>query len=151
MTESSKCIPIIFDLDNSVLDSDRELLLRAYCKFQKLGHFRFVNTEKIEEVVSVVEKEIFCLPFEVIPENGMVRYAQTITGYRDSTFYIFKIDQKNSFNTAIRDEFPNWPIHYLNFLGQQTYCFYFVDNPKDLAIFASAFSTWASTLDHSID
>ena len=151
MMESNQCIPIFFDLDNSALDSDRELFLRAYRKFQEVGCFPFVNTEKIEEVISVAEKEIFRFPFEVIPENGMIRYAQTITGYRDSTFYIFKIDQKNSFNQAVRNEFPDWKVQHLNFLGQQTYCFYFVDNPKDLAIFASAFSVWASTLDHPID
>lgn len=151
MAESNKSIPVIFNLDDSALDSDRELLLMAYHKFQGTGFFPFANTEKIEEVINAVEKEIFSLPFEVIPENGMIRYAQIITGYRDSIFYILRVDQKNSFNQVIRNKFPNLKVQHLNFLGQQTFCFYFIDNPKDLAILGSVFSEWASNLDHPTD
>jgi len=151
MTENNKRFPIIFNLINSVLDNDCELLLKAYYFFQEIGNFQFVNTEKIEEVINVVEKEILLLPFEIIPENGMIKYAQTITGYRDNTFYIFKVNIENTLNKAIMDQFPNWVFYRLNFINEQDCFFYFIFNKEDFTSFAELFSNWLSEIEPFID
>jgi hypothetical protein len=139
--------PIIFNLVNSVLDDDCELLLKAYRNLQGTGNFNFVNTEKIEEVLNNVEKEILLLPFEVIPEDGMIKYAQTITGYRDDTFYIFKINIENSINKKIMDQFPNWVFYRLNFINEPNCLLYFFLNQKDLSLFGELFSSWLTEID----
>jgi len=145
--ESNDHIPEFFDVDSSISNNNRRLLLEAYNDPKNTGNFILVNTKNLRAVVDTVKRELFRHPFEIVPETGKIKYAQTLYGYRDFQKYIFKIDTRNTFNQEISSHFPNWPVFQLNFPSRPTYCFYFILNQKDLARFATLFSNWLSKID----
>jgi len=110
---------------------------------QGRGTLSFVDTKNLKEVIRIVEQELFCFPFEIVPESGEIKYAQTLFGHRDSQRYIFKIDSRNSFNLEIKKILPNLPVKSLTVPNQGTFNFYFILSPEELVIFISGFSRWA--------
>jgi len=153
MTESKKRIPIIFDLKNAKTDYSRYRLLFSYYNPFNKGNFPLVDTRNLEEVVNTAEKEIFSYPFEIVSKTGEIKYAQTITGYRDNKRYIFKVNKECSLNQTIQNCFPKWPVLCLNFPRKSAFCFYFILNRGELTIFASVFSKWSQEkfLDNNTD
>ena len=148
MMEFNNNLPDFFDVDSSIVDSHRDLLLNAYNNPENMGNFILVNTKNLGEVIETVKYELFRYPFEIVPETGSIKYAQTLYGYRDTQKYVFKIDARNNFNQEIRNYF-NWPVFCLNFPYRiPTYYFYFILNQNDLSLFAELFSNWLSEIDN---
>ncbi|MFA6184693.1 MAG: hypothetical protein WCT51_04600 [Candidatus Shapirobacteria bacterium] len=147
MTEFNNHLPDFFDVDSSIADNHRDLLLNAYNNPENTGNFILVDTKNLRVVINTIKQELSYCPFEIVPETGNIKYAQTLHGYRDAQKYIFKIDARNSFNQEISNNF-NWPVFSLNFPYKiPTYCFYFILNQKDLSLFAELFSNWLSKID----
>lgn len=135
----------IFNLDISKQNYNQKKFIKNYFYLKEKGDFVFINTQSAE-ILGIIEKELpfSDCPFEVV-ERGELKYGEIIHGWRDTTFYIFKIDARNCFTQEIQNNLPNlsvYSLEYENAQGTLSYLFYLIKNQNDLTIFAKLFGDW---------